>query len=226
MTRLSKRQCSVLLLACALSTANGAPAMRVVRAGSNGTQLLVNGGFDDVQQGKPAPWAAWQRGYRLAPGEGRGDSQCVICERKEADGEYGASQTLALNRTNIAPFIIRGWSKAENVSGSPDNGYSLYVDIVYADGSNLWGQTANFNCGTHDWEKREFVLLPDKPVRSFTLHCLFRGHTGKVWFDDASVEEVPAPAGAILFQGATLQGSPKRHPRRKPLSAPSPRAMA
>jgi len=176
------------------------------------TNLLVNGSFDEVQQGKPAPWVAWQQGYHSATGEGRSGSQCVVCERKEADGEYGASQTLALNRTNIAPFIIRGWSKAENVSGSSDNGYSLYVDIVYADGSHLWGQTANFNCGTHDWEKREFVLLPDKPVTSFTLHCLFRGHTGKVWFDDASVEEVPAPAGAILFQGATLQGSTQARP--------------
>ena len=206
-TRLSKQLYSILLVLCALTSVYGTPAMRVVRAGSSGVQLLVNGGFDDQKQGKPAPWGAWQQGFRLAPGEGRSASQCVVCERQEADGECGASQTLELNRTNIAPFIIRGWSRAENVSGSSDNGYSLYVDIVYGDGSHLWGQTANFNCGTHDWEKREFVLLPDKPVKSFTLHCLFRGHTGKVWFDDASVEEVPAPAGAILFQGATLQGS-------------------
>ena len=207
MTRLSKQLYSIFLVLCALTSAYGTPAMRVVKAGSSGVQLLVNGSFDEQQQRKPGPWVAWQQGYRFTPGEGRSASQCVVCERQEADGEHGASQTLALNRTNIAPFIIRGWSKADNVSGIPDNGYSLYVDIVYADGSHLWGQTANFNCGTHDWEKREFVLLPDKPVKSFTLHCLFRGHTGKVRFDDASVEEVPAPAGAILFQGATLQGS-------------------
>jgi hypothetical protein len=179
--------------------------MRVVRAGSNGTQLLVNGGFEELQQGKPAHWSNWQQGYRLAAGEGRGGSQCVVCERREGDGEFGASQTLTLNRTNIAPFIIRGWSKAENVSGTPDSGYSLYVDITYADGTPLWGQTVDLNCGTHDWEQRQFVLLPDKPVKSFTLHCLFRGHTGKAWFDDASVEEIPTPAGAVLFQGAPLQ---------------------
>jgi hypothetical protein len=181
------------------------PAMRVVRTGSTGTPLLVNGGFEELQQGKPAPWVGWQQGYRLAPGEGRGGSQCVACERKEGEGEFGASQALTLNRTNIAPFIIRGWSKAENVSGSPDNGYSLYVDIIYADGTPLWGQTASFTCGTHDWEQRQFVLLPDKPVKSLALHCLFRGHTGKVWFDDVSLEEVATPAGAILFQGATLR---------------------
>jgi hypothetical protein len=64
------------------------------------------------------------------------------------------------------------------------------------------------------------VLLPDKPVKSLTLHCLFRGHTGKVWFDDASLEEVPTPAGAVLFQGVPLQeitqanAGPKASPRR------------
>jgi hypothetical protein len=203
---------SVLLLAATLITATGAPAMRIVRAGSKGTQLLLNGSFEERQQGKPAPWSTWQQGYRLTPGEGRGGSQCVVCERREGEGEFGASQTLTLNRTNIAPFIIRGWSKAENVSGSPDNGYSLYVDITYADGTPLWGQTADFNCGTHDWEERQFVLLPDKPVKSLTSHCLFRGHTGKAWFDDASVEEIPTPAGAVLFQGAPLQGVSEAKP--------------
>jgi hypothetical protein len=196
---------SALLLAASLAAANGAPAMRVVRAGSNGTELLVNGSFEELQQGKPAYWSAWQQGFHLTTGEGRNGSQCVVCERREGGGEFGASQTLTLNRTNIAPFVIRGWSKAENVSGGPDSGYSLYVDITYADGTPLWGQTVDFNCGTHGWEQRQFVLLPDKPVRVLTLHCLFRGHTGKAWFDDASVEEIPTPAGAVLFQGVPLQ---------------------
>jgi hypothetical protein len=201
-----RRLSTALLLAAAVTTATGAPVMRVVKTGSTGSPLLITGGFEELRQGKPAPWFAWQQGYRVTPGEGRSGSQCIVCERREGDGEFGASQTLTLNRTNIAPFIIRGWSKAENVTGSPDNGYSLYVDIVYADGTPLWGQTANFTCGSHDWEQRQFVLLPDRPVKSFTLHCLFRGHTGKVWFDDASVEEVPTPAGAVLFQGVPLQG--------------------
>jgi hypothetical protein len=94
---------SVLLLAASLATANGAPTMRVVRAGSNGTQLLLNGSFEERQQGKPAPWSTWQQGYRLTPGEGRGGSQCVVCVRREGEGEFGASQTLALNRTTSRP---------------------------------------------------------------------------------------------------------------------------
>ena len=202
---MSGRLCSILLLLIAGAAWGAAPAMRVVKAASTGTPLLANGSFESVREGKASAWNGWQQGYRVAPNEGRGGSQCVVCERRESDGERGASQTLTLNRTNLAPFIIRGWSKAEEVSGSPDSGYSLYVDIVYADGTPLWGQTADFSCGTHDWEKREFVVVPDKPVRVLTLHCLFRGHMGKVWFDDTSVEEVQARAGAVLFQGVPLK---------------------
>jgi hypothetical protein len=111
---------------------------------------------------------------------------------------------VTLDRTNVAPIVVRGWSKGENVSGGADNDYSLYVDLTYADGTPLWGQTGNFRCGTHDWEKREFTILPDKPVQSLTLHCLFRGHAGKVWFDDVSVGEVKAEGDAMLFQGVSV----------------------
>ena len=97
------------------------------------------------------------------------------------------------------PLVVRGWSRAESVSGSPDAGYSLYVDLTYADGTPLWGQTANFRCGAHDWELRELVIAPTRPVRSLTVYCLFRGHTGRVWFDDVSLEEMRPGPGAVLF---------------------------
>ena len=45
--------------------------MRVVKTASTGTPLLANGGFEDSHAGKPAPWFAWQQGYRVAAGEGR-----------------------------------------------------------------------------------------------------------------------------------------------------------
>ncbi len=185
--------------------AAAAPALRVVRSATAGIPLLQNGDLETQQNGRPAAWRPWGQGFKPVPGEGRAGSQAAACERREGEGEFGASQTLMLNRTNIAPLIIRGWSKAEQVTGSPDNGYSLYADLIYTDGTPLWGQTVSFRCGTHDWEQREFVLLPDKPIRSLTLHCLFRGHTGKVWFDDVSLEEVATPAGAVMFQGVPVK---------------------
>jgi hypothetical protein len=199
-----KQLVASLLLSTAL-LAVAAPALRVMKGTEGGTSLLHNGSFEASPEAGGGPWRVWQQGFQLAPGEGRNCSKAVVCERREGEGEFGASQTVTLNRTNITPIIIRGWSKAEDVTGSPDNGYSLYVDIVYADGSPLWGQTASFRCGTHDWERCEFVLLPDKPIKTLTLHCLFRGHTGKVWFDDVSLEEIATPAGAVMFQGVPVE---------------------
>lgn len=94
----------------------------------------------------------------------------------------GASQNVVLNQEQPAPLAIEGESKALNVSGSPDSGYSLYVDITYQDGSNLWGQVATFPTGTHDWHFSRLVIEPAKPVRSANVHILLRGHTGTAWF--------------------------------------------
>ena len=99
-----------------------------------------------------------------------------------ASTALGAVQRVVLNQEKPAPLVIEGESKALNVSGSKDSGYSLYVDITHDDGSNLWGQVATFSTGTHDWEFSRFVIEPKKPVRSAGVHVLFRGHAGTAWF--------------------------------------------
>ena len=180
------------------------PALRVVRSGASGARLLQNGDFEQAAGGKLAGWAAAPQGYSIARGEGRNGSQALRCENPSGSVWVGASQSLELNRASVAPLVVRGWSKAENVSGGPDNDYSLYADIVYTDGSTLWGQTANFHAGTHDWEQREMIILPEKPVKVLTLHCLLRGHSGRAWFDDVTVEEMKAEEGAVLFQGVAV----------------------
>ncbi len=202
------------MLLTALAAQGAPPALRVINTAESGPQLLRNPGFEEVEDTKASSWWAWHQGYQVARGEGRNGSRAARCERQENDDEAGASQTLDLDRTNLAPFVIRGWSKAENVSGSPDNGYSLYVDIAYQDGTSLWGRTAPFRCGSHDWERRQFVVAPEKPVKSLTLHCLFRGHTGKVWFDDAAVEEIATPAGTVLLHNLAVEPGTARKPGR------------
>ncbi len=57
-------------------------------------------------------------------------------------------------------MIVSGWSRAQNVNGTPDTDYSLYTDITYQDGNNLWGQAAPFRTGTHGWQRVEFLIQP------------------------------------------------------------------
>lgn len=198
----------ILLIGCGWLSAGlvqgAGPVLRLVKAGQPGARLLRNGDFEQAAGGKLSGWAAAPGGYVAASAEGRNGSQALRCDNASGSGWFGASQTLELGRTNRMPLVVRGWSKAEKVNGGADSGYSLYVDIVYADGTPLWGQTANFHTGTHDWEQREVVILPEKPVQTLTLHCLLRGHSGQAWFDDVSVEEIKAEAGAVLFEGVAV----------------------
>ena len=205
MRQLCRRHAVLLAgaLSCALCVGADAaqPALELLRDGLSGKSLLENGGFEKLQNGRPVAWHGYEGGFLSRQGEGRGGSVAVTCQNQTASGKAGASQTLELNRTEAAPLVVSGWSRAEGVSGAPDSGYSIYVDIVYNDGTPLWGQTANFRCGTHDWEKRQIVIVPEKPVKRLTLYCLFRGHAGRVWFDDVNVSEVSAGTGSFLWQG-------------------------
>ena len=95
------------------------------------------------------------------------EDDVFVCDNgKDGPGAgRGASQTVVLNQTRPEPIVAVAWSKAEGVTGSPDTDYSLYLDLVYADGTPLWGQIAPFATGTHDWQRRQVVVLPEKPVR-------------------------------------------------------------
>lgn len=101
----------------------------------------------------------------------------------------GAAQFVAVDQQQPAPLAIEGFSKAEGVSGRKDSNYSLYVDLTYQDGTNLWGQAATFETGSHDWEHARFIIKPEKPIKGANVHLLFRNHRGTVYFRDVKFGE-------------------------------------
>ncbi|MBM3472059.1 MAG: hypothetical protein FJX75_02145 [Armatimonadetes bacterium] len=196
-----------LLAVMLMSTCNGNAEVRlkVLRGeAASGPNLLQNPGFEELQGGRPVAWRNWEVGFQPAPGEGRDGSAAVTCVWQKEGEQYGASQTVALNQEKPTPIIVRAWSKAREVSGTADREYALYCDLQYMDGTPLWGQVASFDVGTHDWQQREVMILPAKPVRSITVHCLFRGHHGQVWFDDAELHQLAAAAGSAILDGVPV----------------------
>jgi len=167
--------------------ADGMVVKGVLAAGGAGENLL-----------KPGGWRAWQKGFV------RSDALLVCENGSDAVVQRGASQAVELNQTVPRPIVATAWSKAEGVGGSPNSDYALYLDLVYTDGTPLWGQTAPFAVGTHDWQRREVLVLPEKPVKMVSVHLLLRRHAGKVWFRDATLHEVKAPEGACLFDGVPV----------------------
>ena len=146
----------------------------------------------------PDSWRPWQAGFTR-------DGELLVCDNGE-DGQIqrGLSQTITLDQSQPEPIVATAWSKADSVGGSRNNDYALYLDLVYQDGTPLWGQVDTFNVGSHDWEKAEVMILPAKPVRSVTVNLLLRRHTGKALFRDPELRVLQPPAGAYLFDGIAV----------------------
>ena len=201
--------CRVVIVGMVLAGACRAVADVVAVPGADPppTNALADGATAksvlDVRQAsenllKPDAWRPWQKGF-----ERQGD--LFVCDNAhETEIQRGASQTVVLNQTRPEPIVAVAWSKAEAVTGSPDSNYSLYLDLVLADGSSLWGQVARFNVGSHDWERRQVTILPEKPVRSVAFHMLLRDHGGKAWFRNAELRVVQTPEGACMFDGVPV----------------------
>jgi hypothetical protein len=166
---------------------DGTPLKTVLSAGNAGENLLDQNA-----------WRPWQKGFEQKDG-------VFVCDNaSNAQVQRGVSQTIALNQTKPEPIVATAWSKADAVGGGRDSNYSLYLDLVYTDGSPLWGQVAPFNVGTHDWEKVQVVIFPEKPVKSVSFHMLLRQHAGKALFRDPELRVIKPPTGACLFDGVPV----------------------
>ena len=53
-----------------------------------------------------------------------------------------------------------------------------------------------FDVGTHDWQRREIYLMPEKPIAAVWFHVRFRDHAGKAWFKGMELYSVQPPAGS------------------------------
>ncbi len=167
--------------------ADGAAVKSVLDVRQAGENLLTAGGFHAYEKGFVREGNLW------------------VCDNgSDAKGRRGVAYSLRLNQTRPEPIVAAAWSKAEGVSGSADSNYSVYIDLVYTDGSTLWGQSAPFSTGSHDWQRRQVVVLPDKPVKSLSFYMLFREHAGKAWFRDPELYVIHAPAGSHRFDGVPV----------------------
>lgn len=125
----------------------------------------------------------------------------VTCDNAtEAGAVRGAVQVVELNQTTALPVLAIAESAAENVGGTRDNDYSLYLDLQYTDGTPLWGQTAPFDVGTHGWQEKRVIVFPEKPIKRVSYYLLFRHHTGRASFRKPRFYQLSLPNG-YFFDG-------------------------
>ncbi len=116
----------------------------------------------------------------------------------QAPAAAGFSQTLHLNQQRPIPILASVDSRATDAGGASDSDYSLYLDIVYADGTPLWAQHAVFHTGTSSWQTRQVLVSPERPIRDVNVYLLFRRHTGKAEFRQPFLAQVGALDSAQL----------------------------
>lgn len=84
--------------------------------------------------------AGWTESGTFEKGAGRDGTGAISLSLNDR-----SRQDFRFNESNENSYGIRlsGWSKAVGVDGVEDKGYSLYMDILYKDGTPDWGVTVN-----------------------------------------------------------------------------------
>ncbi|HSD83530.1 MAG TPA: hypothetical protein VLG46_06720 [Anaerolineae bacterium] len=155
--------------------------------------LLPNPGFESGSATTATNWLAYGSGYVIDVTGGRIGGRALRLINAASTESHGAYQVVTLNQTQTHPLYLSGWSKADSMTGDPDSNYSVYLDIRYMDDTPLYGQTINFDTGTHDWQFRERFIVPARPIKSINVYVLLRNtHAGTAWFDDLRLSEVYA----------------------------------
>ena len=135
-------------------------------------------------------WGAWGSGFTFVDDQAHQGQSCIRCVGRAQESGQGVRQRIELNQTEPRPVKIAGWSRAHDVPGDSSYRYSLYVDFVFADGESWPMKLAMFDTGSHDWQYRETVVTPPKPLRAASFHAFLRELDGTVWFDDLFFGEV------------------------------------
>ena len=160
--------------------------------------------YDLDKDNIPDSWHGYGGGfiYDTTGVNAHSGTRSVHCSASIADSSHGVYTTVRLDQSAAADLTLCGWSKAANVFGNKDNNYALYVDVTYTDGTPLYGRCAQFDVGTHDWQFSTYTIKPLKPIRQLTLYCMFRSHSGDVWFDHLAVQKASAPVQNRVFHTA------------------------
>ena len=141
-------------------------AAQAVTAPQRGENLLANPGFEQADETGAASWNPAGKGHTLARGAGRKGGLAIACASSQADEYHGAMQEVHFDPPLQHPFEVSGWSKAENAEGID---HCLYMDVFYADGTNLWGCAA---ISGHGWERVSYTFDVKKPVARSSFHPL------------------------------------------------------
>lgn len=162
---------------------------------------------------EPIGWKTEAYEVRLAPGEGRGGTDCVVLRTVAEPAEKsfaGVRQPLLAGSYRGATIRLRAWLRSEEITGR--GGLYLRIDGKRHEILAIDNMRYRAVRGSTPWRRYEVVLeVPEEAVEvAFGVYLWGRG---TLWADDFSVERIDPAAG---------QGDPAL----KPASDPPPHLPA
>ena len=151
---------------------------------------LVDGGFETTK-----PGAAWRlpKGWSFVPGAGRKGSTALVWDN--ADPGHYAFPHQQLVAEPGARFRFGGWVKAERGDLAQ---LTPHVEVDWCDAKGTWMSAAGSrrvvdnDPNTAGWSRFEGAFTFPKGAATAKFLCyLPRGKTGRVLFDDLTLEQVP-----------------------------------
>lgn len=162
-----------------------------LRAEEQAENQLLNGTFEEADDGLPAHWkrATWSgKGQSEYTDGGHNGTRCVLLESTEG-GDIAWTQIVSV--VPETHYRLSGLIKTDNVSTK--NGAHGALFNVHSGGTTTPGVL-----GTKDWTRVSAIFYSGRSTRA-QINCLFGGWgtaMGRAWFDDVRLE--PIPEGEVV----------------------------
>ena len=111
-------------------------------------ELVRNGGFEDVADGKTVGWNAIGRKFVYRDGEGINGTRALCYENDDPSFYSFPGQSVPLKAGHAYEYQV--WVKTENLSGE-ESGATICIEWCNSDGKWLGGAYVNGVKGTKDW---------------------------------------------------------------------------
>jgi hypothetical protein len=108
-----------------------------------------------------------------------------------------------------APAPVRFSAEGLAVKMPSGNGFELFADIGYVDGSYEWGRTVQFHPDPKaGWHRRTLVFGSGKALDYVAVYVMLHGTAGEVRFRAPVFETIPAGTHAVRLDGVAVKSAP------------------
>lgn len=168
-------------------------AMACARAEDAKKNLVINGTFDDVKEGKPAAWGLPPRGADVTIVE-EGGGKCLRVTAAEPKTVY-AKQRFKVEE-GWASVTVKTKMRAKNVKLGEKEFQTPRLSILFTDAEGKrvgdWPPAPELKADS-DWKELTLTVPVVKEAKFIELRAGFVASSGQVDFDDVVMEVGKAP---------------------------------